>query len=64
MTKIESLKFSAEALLGSENQMISGDEYLELLSISKTFAEKEYYTQLYNFFLAKRQKEVIANEHY
>lgn len=64
MTKIETLKNSAEALLGSENQMISGEEYLELLSSAKTFAEKEFYTQIYNYLLAKRQKEVVANEHY
>lgn len=64
MTKIELLKFSAETLLGSENQVLSGDEYLELLSSAKTFAEKEFYTQIYNYLLAKRQKEVIANEHY
>ena len=64
MTKIELLKFSAEILLGSENQVLSGDEYLELLSGAKTFAEKEFYTQIYNYLLAKRQKEVIANEHY
>jgi len=42
MTKIETLKISAEALLGSENQMISGEEYLELLSSAKTFAENEF----------------------
>lgn len=64
MTKIELLKSSAETLLGSENQVLSGDEYLELLSSAKTFAEKEFYTQIYNYLLAKRQKEVIANEHY
>ena len=64
MTKIELLRLSAEALLGSENQILSGDEYLELLSGAKTFAEKEFYTQIYNYLLAKRQKEVIAHEHY
>ena len=64
MTKIETLKNSAEALLGSESQTISGDEYLQLLSGAKTFEEKEFYTQIYNYLLAKRQKEVIANEHY
>ena len=64
MTKIETLKFSAEALFGSESRMINGDEYLELLSSAKNFEEKEFYTQVYNFLLAKRQKEVIANEHY
>lgn len=64
MTKIEMLQSVVGAVLGSENQMISGEEYLELLAQSKTFAEKEFYTQIYNYLLAKRQKEVIANEHY
>ena len=31
MTKIETLKNSAEALFGSDNPTISGEEYLELL---------------------------------
>ena len=64
MTKIETLKNSAEALFGSDNPTISGEEYLELLESAKSRAEKEYYTQIYNFLLAQRQKEVIANESY
>lgn len=64
MTKIETLKNSAEALFGSDNPTINGEEYLELLERAKSRAEKEYYTQIYNFLLAQRQKEVIANESY
>jgi hypothetical protein len=64
MTKIETLKNSAEVLFGSDNPMINGEEYLELLSGAKSFAEKEFYTQIYNYLLAKKQKDVIANEHY
>lgn len=64
MTKIETLKNSAEILFGSETPTINADEHLELLSSAKSFAEKEFYTQIYNYLLAKRQKEVIANEHY
>lgn len=64
MTKIETLKNSAEALFGSDNPTINGEEYLELLESAKSRAEKEYYTQIYNFLLAQRQKEVIANESY
>ena len=44
MTKIETLKNSAEALFGSDNPTISGEEYLELLESAKSRAEKEYYT--------------------
>lgn len=62
MTKREILKNSAEALFGSYNPTINGEEYLELLESAKSRAKKEYYTQIYNFLLAQRQKEVIANE--
>ena len=64
MTKIETLKNSAETLFGSDNPMLSGEEYLELLDSANSRAEKEFYTQIYNFLLAQRQKEVIANERY
>ena len=64
MTKIETLKNSAIALLGGDNPTISGEEYLELLDGATSWAEKEFYTQIYNYLLAKRQKEVIANERY
>lgn len=64
MTKIETLKNSAEALFGGDNPTISGEEYLELLDSANSWAEKEFYTQIYNYLLAKKQKEVIANEHY
>ena len=64
MTKIETLKNSAELLFGSDNPTISAEEYLQLLEGAKTRAEQEFYTQIYNFLLAQRQKEVIANESY
>lgn len=64
MTKVETLKNSAKVLFGSDNPMISGEEYLELLDSAKSRTEKEFYTQMYNFLLAQRQKEVIANESY
>lgn len=64
MTKIEALKNSAEVLFGSDNPMINGEEYLALLETSKSRAEKEFYTQIYNFLLAQRQKEVIEHESY
>lgn len=64
MTKIETLKNFAEVLFGNDNPTISGEEYLELLDCAKSRAEKEFYTQIYNFLLAQRQKEVIVNESY
>ena len=64
MTKIETLKNSAQVLFGSDMPTINGEEYLTLLDGAKSQAEKEFYTQIYNYLLAKRQKEVIANENY
>ena len=64
MTKIETLKNSAQVLFGSDTPAINGEEYLALLDSAQSQAEKEFYTQIYNYLLAKRQKEVIANEHY
>ena len=64
MTKIETLKNSAEILFGSDMPTINGEEYLALLEGAKTEEEKEFYTQIYNYLLAKRQKEVIENERY
>lgn len=64
MTKVETLKHSAEVLFGGDTPTISGEEYLTLLEQANSQEEKEYYAQIYNYLLAKRQKEVIANEHY
>lgn len=64
MTKVETLKDSAEALFGSDNPMINGEEYLELLDGAKSREEKEFFTQIYNYLLAQRQRKVIENEHY
>lgn len=64
MTKIETLKNSAKVLFGSDMPTINGEEYLALLDGAQSQDEKEFYTQIYNYLLAKRQKEVIANEHY
>ncbi len=64
MTKLDTLENTAKLLLENENAAISGDEYLALIERASTQAEIDFYAQLYNYFLAKRQKEVIANEHY
>ena len=64
MTKIETLKNSAKVLFDSDTPTMNGEEYLALLDGVQSQTEKEFYTQIYNYLLAKRQKEVIANEHY
>lgn len=63
MTKIETLKNSAKVLFGSDMPTINGEEYLALLDDAQSQAEKEFYAQIYNYLLAKRQKEMIAKEH-
>lgn len=42
----------------------SGEEFLRLMKSAKTQEEQKLYIKTYNDFLAKRQKEVIANEFY
>lgn len=42
----------------------SGEEFLRLMKSAETQEEWKLYTKTYNDFLAKRQKEVIANEFY
>ena len=42
----------------------SGEEFLRLMKSAETQEERKLYTKTYNDFLAKRQKEVIANEFY
>ena len=64
MTKIETLKTSAQVSFGSDTPTINVEEYLTLLDGAKSQEEKEFYAQIYNCLLAKSQKEVIANAHY
>ena len=35
-----------------------------LISSAKTQEEKDFYTQMYNYLLGKKQQEVIAHEKY
>ena len=62
MNRIELLQTTADALLNNENRVISADEYLTLISSAKTQEEKDFYSQMYNYLLGKKQQEVIANE--
>ena len=64
MMKIEALKNSAKVLFSSDTPTIKWEEYLELLDGAQSQTEKEFYAQIYNYLLAKRQKEMMANEHY
>ena len=64
MNRIELLQTTANTLLNDKNRTISADEYLTLISSSKTQEEKDFYTQMYNYLLGKKQQEVIAHEKY
>ena len=64
MTKIELLQETAQSLLGDESRIISTNEYLTLISEAKNQAEKDFYSQMYNYLIGKKQEEVIANEKY
>ncbi len=64
MTKLELLEQTAKTLLTSDSKIISANEYNTLMANASTQAEKDFYSELYNYFLGKRQQEVIANEKY
>ena len=64
ITTVETLKHLADVLFGVDNPSLNGEEYLELLESASCYEEKEFFTEIYNFLLAKRQKEVIKNERY
>lgn len=51
------LKNSVQVLFGSDTPTINGEEYLALLDGAKSQAEKEFYTQVYNYLLAKDKKK-------
>ena len=63
MTKIEVWKFGTN-IIWYRYAYYKWEEYLTPLDGAQSQEEKEFYTQIYNYLLAKRQKEVIANEHY
>ena len=64
MTKIELLQETAQSLLNDESRIISTNEYLALISEAKTQEEKDFYSQMYDYLMKKKQEEVIANEKY
>lgn len=62
--RIELLKTTADTLLNSPSRIISADEYLTLIASAKTQDEKDFYSQIYNYLLGKKQQDVIAHEKY
>lgn len=64
MTRIEILEMTAQAFLGEENKMMRTSELQTLVANAHSQDERDFYVLIYNFLLGKRQKEVMAKEHY
>ncbi len=62
MTKVELLEQTAKSLLDSG--VLTTEELNALLEKAKTQEEIDFYGQIYNYLIGKRQQEVIANERY
>ena len=61
MSKIEAIENMIKIILGDENQMISTDEYNELIEKANTTTEENLYTLIYNYLLQVKQSEVVKN---
>ncbi len=64
MTRIQLFQSTAENLFDGNNPVLTAEEYLTLIREAKTQEEKDFYSQMYNYLLSRKQKEVIANETY
>ena len=64
MTKVELLEKTAKTLFESDSKMISTNEYNTLIANAATQAEKDFYSEVYNYLLGKKQQEIVANEKY
>ena len=64
MTRIQLFQSTAENLFDGNNPVLTAEEYLTLIREAKTQEEKDFYSQMYNYLLSRKQKEVIANESY
>ena len=64
MTRIQLFQSTAENLFDGNNPVLTAEEYLTLIREAKTQEEKDFYSQIYNYLLSRKQKEVIANETY
>ncbi len=61
MSRIEALELLAKTLLDNKDKVISTDEYNELVAHAKNQEEADLYTELYNYLLKKKQKELVQN---
>ncbi len=62
MTKLELLQQTAKSLL--DGGVLTTDELNALWDNAQSQEEIDFYGQIYNYLIGKRQQEVIANEQY
>lgn len=64
MTTLELVKQVAAVFTQGGERMLSTDELNSLLDSASSAEEVDFYSQLYNYFLARKQKQVIQNGQY
>lgn len=64
MTAFELIKQVASDFTQSEEKMLSTDELNALIDSASSKEEVDFYSQLYNYLLARRQQQVIQNGQY
>ncbi len=64
MTTFELVKQIASDFTQSGEKMLSTDELNALIDTASSQEEVDFYSQLYNYLLARKQKQVIQNGQY
>ena len=64
MTTFELVKQVASDFTQSGEKMLSTDELNALIDSASSQEEVDFYSQLYNYLLARKQKQVIQNGQY
>ena len=64
MTTLELVKQVASDFTQSGEKMLSTDELNALIDSASSKEEVDFYSQLYNYLLARRQQQVIQNGQY
>ncbi len=64
MTTFELVKQVASDFTQSGEKMLSTDELNALIDSASSKEEVDFYSQLYNYLLARRQQQVIQNGQY
>ena len=64
MTTFELVKQVASDFTQSREKMLSTDELNALIDSASSKEEVDFYSQLYNYLLARKQQRVIQNGQY